>query len=643
MPIAAPRARRRAALTAFAVALFALVLPRAAEAAPAPDTGPSRGGTLVADVVPEVRITAVAAGGTFSVGLGSDGLLYSWGLDSDGQLGDGPGGPGQTAVPVRVATPAGTTFTQVAAGAGHALALATDGTVYAWGGNSLRQVGDAVASLVETPRPVGLPSGATVAALAAGFDFSAVLTTDGRVLSWGSDIYGQLGDGQIGGTSATPVQAAMPAGVTVTGIMQHSPEARHVLVLGSDGLAYSWGAQTGGTLGHGVTGGPDEPTPAPVLAPPGVTFTRLSAGGSHSLAVATDGTVYAWGSDAWGQLGDGSAGSATGTPTAVPAFVGRPAVDVAAGLSNAAALTADGAVYGWGTNDSGTVGDGTVGDGANPNAPVLVPTAAALPAGVQITSLALDYHQALAVAADGTTYAWGDLALGVGGPVLGQRLVPTAIPDAVAVEQVTFGGVPGTGLSATGGSWTAAAPGGCGAVDVVVDYRLWGGPLQQQVAPGGFTYVGSAPAIVQQPASVAVDPGATATLTVVADGEAPPTVRWQQRGTDGTWTDLAGATGDTLTLTPAATTDVRALATNCWGTATSAVATVAVAAPAAPSVPAAPAPAAPAPDPSAPAATGTTGPLAVTGADALPTALAAAALAVTGCVLLLTTRRARRR
>jgi alpha-tubulin suppressor-like RCC1 family protein len=270
------------------------------------DFGQLGNGTTTGSAVP-VRVplpagttaTAVAAGCQFSLALTSGGQVLAWGRGSEGQLGNGTTSTSQ-ATPVNVLLPAGTTVTAVSAGGDHALALTSRGQVLAWGFNNHGQLGDGTGTGSEVPVPALLPAGTTVTAVSAGAFHSLALTGAGQVLAWGQNASGELGDG-TSIDSASPVAVALPAGTTVTAV---SAGAAHSLALTSTGRVLAWGANDHGQLGDGSTS--ETESPVVVALPSGVTATAVSAGADHSLALTAGSQVWAWGANGDGELGDGT-------------------------------------------------------------------------------------------------------------------------------------------------------------------------------------------------------------------------------------------------------------------------------------------------------------------------------------------------
>ncbi|MEV5576693.1 Ig-like domain repeat protein [Spirillospora sp. NPDC052269] len=304
----------------------------------------------VRPLLPEgVTVTQVSAGIYHSLALTSDGRVLAWGSNDYGRLGDGTTTPRTTYVWVRL--PAGVTITQVSAGHDHNLAVASDGRVFAWGRNTEGQVGDGTTTMRPTPVQVHLPAGVTASQVSAGSVNSLAVTSDGQALSWGMNA-GRLGDGTTTNRS-TPVYVHLPPDVTVT---QVSAGHDHGLAVTTDGRALAWGSNGEGRLGIG--GGAGSLTPVFVHLPPDITVTQVSGGAAHSLAATSDGHVLAWGSNAQGALGDGTT-THRSSPVYVHLPSGAHITEVSGGWSFSLGLSSDGRALGWGSNGQGRLGDGT--------------------------------------------------------------------------------------------------------------------------------------------------------------------------------------------------------------------------------------------------------------------------------------------
>ncbi|MGH9028944.1 MAG: RCC1 domain-containing protein, partial [Acidimicrobiales bacterium] len=194
----------------------------------------------------------------------------------------------------------------VSGGGGHVLWLTSSGQIYACGTNSSGQLGDGKTRSTLSPVAVsGLPAGDPAVAISSGSSFSTALLADGEVWAWGKGNRGQLGDGSIGG-SDVPQEVKLPAGLDATEVYAGGDVAgdgQAIAVLSNDEVV-AWGADNAGQLGDGKRIA--EPTPVPVSVPAGVTFSSVATAGLSSYAIDTQGNLWAWGSDAEGQIGNHS-------------------------------------------------------------------------------------------------------------------------------------------------------------------------------------------------------------------------------------------------------------------------------------------------------------------------------------------------
>jgi alpha-tubulin suppressor-like RCC1 family protein len=327
--------------------------------------------------------------------------VSAWGLNAKGQLGLGTtSGPetcvifacSRTAKPVAGVSGA----VAVAAGAGHSLALRSDGSVLAWGENKHGQLGDGTESDRSTPAPVSGLSG--VVAIAAGYNHGLALLADGTVRAWGENEDGQLGDG-------TTAKRLAPVPVSgLSGVVAIAAGAYHSLALRSDGTVMAWGWNREGQLGLGTTSGPEKcgaaaeacsTKPARVGVLDGAV--AIAAGYWHSLALLSNGTVAAWGGNFYGQLGDGTETSSP-APVAVSGLLGG-VTGIAAGYYHSLALLSNGTVAAWGENAYAELGDGT-----EMQRPTPVPVSGLTGA----VALSAGFSDSSALRADGSVMTWGD-------------------------------------------------------------------------------------------------------------------------------------------------------------------------------------------------------------------------------------------
>jgi RHS repeat-associated protein len=335
----------------------------------------------------------VAAGDTFSAVLKSDGTVWTWGSDAvgcpcntHGELGQGDSSNGSLAPAQAVGL---TNVTSVAAADQHTMALKSDGTVWGWGLNNSGQVGDGTTTMRYSPVQVTGLSGAT--AVAAGDAFSAAVKSDGTVWAWGLNTSGQLGNGTT--TSSTiPVQVS-----ALTGVVAVAAGSNHALALKSDGTVWAWGTDGYGECGDGNSLG-YRTTPVQATGLTGVVQIAASIDNSSSYAVKSDGTVWAWGRNLFGQLGDGTTANQS---TAAQVYGVYNAVAVAAGTNHGLALKSDGTVVGWGINYQGQAGNGTT-----DNTLSQVPTT--VPGLTNVVAVAGGQYASLVSKSDGSVWAWGD-------------------------------------------------------------------------------------------------------------------------------------------------------------------------------------------------------------------------------------------
>ncbi len=301
------------------------------------------------------EVVAVSCGWSHTLALRADGTVWAWGSGLSGQLGDGQGT--DSALPVQVSNLSG--VVAIAAGNLHSLAILSNRTVWAWGWNGNGQLGDG--STTQRNAPVQVSNLNNVVAIAAGNFYSLALRTDGTVWGWGDNGYGQLGvNPSITPESNVPVQAS-----GLTNMTAIACGYRHSIAIRSDGTVWAWGDNSYGQLGRD-TGGLASSTPAQVMS---ISDVAAIAGGEyHTIAAKSDGTVWTWGLNDNGQLGIGPSPPQSDDAVQVTGLSG--VVAVAAGSYHSVILGSDGTVWTWGQNFDGQLGDGGT---TQRNAPFQVP------------------------------------------------------------------------------------------------------------------------------------------------------------------------------------------------------------------------------------------------------------------------------
>jgi len=358
-------------------------------------------GSMVVSRVPvavasQLDIARMSVGGVHTCGLTAAGVAYCWGIDASGQLGAGAPGPDLcpfslpcSTLPLAVA--GGLSFASLSAGSEPTCGVAALGAAYCWGDNLYGELGVGgdtltLASCYFGPcsrTPLAVTGGLAFAALGVGAVHVCGLTPGGAAYCWGDNRAGQLGVATDSGPdscapgpcSRTPVRVA--DGRTFTRL---SVGYFHSCALATDGVWYCWGSNNYGQLGNGTTGpelcvGVFPCSTVPVAVTGAVSFAALFSGWRHSCGVTSGSVAYCWGENARGRLGDGTTANSL-TPVAVAG--GLTFANVSPGWEHTCGLTTTSVAYCWGANSSGELGDGST---TSSNVPVRVvgqaPTTAA--------------------------------------------------------------------------------------------------------------------------------------------------------------------------------------------------------------------------------------------------------------------------
>jgi alpha-tubulin suppressor-like RCC1 family protein len=408
--------------------------------------------------------------------------------------------------PIAVDLPAGVTATAVVGGGGEAAdtgcyagstyAIGSDGNLYAWGDNEYGQLGNGTTASSDSPVVVSLPAGVTPTAIAAGCDNAYAVGSDGNVYAWGQAEVGQLGDGSSSGPQAcnsltpvsvpepcslTPVRVSMPSGVTASAVATGSDAA---YAIGSDGNLYAWGDNIFGELGDGTESGPNtcyfpnacSMTPVAVHLPAGVAPTAIAADQGGGYAIGSDGNLYSWGGNIEGQLGDGS-------------------------------------ITGTGTGPCGGYG----------NYCAASPVQVALPTGVKATAISAGFEGGYAIGTDHKVYAWGWNTTGqlADGTTSGPQTCALSNPCDTTPEPVSLpSGV--TPLDIAGGRYDGYALGSDGNV------YSWGDNSGGELGNGDTTHSTSlSPVVVSlpsgtEPEAIAAGPTSDSAYLIAATAPTAP-------------------------------------------------------------------------------------------------------------------------
>ncbi len=289
--------------------------------------------------------SSVAGGENFSCAISPSGGLKCWGDNTYGQLGDGTNLPRPTPTPVA----GGRDVTAVAAGLAHTCALLADAGVACWGQNSFGQLGDGTNLAHSQPVPVAdLQGGA--AFITAGAIHSCALTRTGGAKCWGNNGTGQLGIGAAPGPP-TPTDVV---GLS-QGVLMISAGGQHTCAVVTGGTVKCWGDNVFGQLGDGTTG--QSSTPVDVVGLTGVA--AVVCGAAHTCALTHAGVVVCWGSNVGGELGIGMVGGNSPTPVVAQGLDGGVTALMPSGNFHTCATVGAGGLKCWGDNEGGQLGDGT--------------------------------------------------------------------------------------------------------------------------------------------------------------------------------------------------------------------------------------------------------------------------------------------
>lgn len=490
-----------------------------------------------------VQFTTVATGGTHQIALDTAGDIYTWGAGDRGQLGNG--GTAALAQPTKVTSAKITAaVTDIAASTGASYAVDSYGRLYAWGAGTAGQIGDG--EKTDRREPVRVASNILFRDVSASADNGYGTSRDGVAYAWGAGAAGNIGDGATA-ERTSPTQVADDAAfMKIVAPTDASGVATSVWALDTTHRLWAWGSAAAGTWGDGTTSASVRPDAQQnrIRSGGGVTPTEIAAGTNHTVALGADGTVWSWGANTSGQLGNGGTTASASSVNAAATYTDQPVSvtagtgfiltsgklgrvvgagtaasgELAAGTTSrnapAAAGTGEysslasggshtvaiermgGKVVAWGKNTYGQVGNGTT---TNATAPVAVK---GLPS-TQIVEIAAGSLFSVALDADGNVWAWGRNEYGqLGNGTTDDSTTAVKVPFEVKIVTIGAGDNHALAVDETGATWT------------------WGNNTDGQLGTGSAATKAALPVKITTPeALVKVDGSATASVGISASGK----------------------------------------------------------------------------------------------------------------------------
>ncbi len=361
------------------------------------------------------NVSQISLGYSFSCALKTDGTMWCWGYNDDGQA-----GLGYRTYSVGITLPlqsGGSSFTnvsQISAGQSHVCALKSDGTAWCWGDNYYGKLGvnsldDDKYSPTQVYNTLGSGIFSDVSKFSAGSAHTCAVKSDGTVWCWGGNSSGQLGINSTVSKSI-PTQVLDPGGTGVlTNVSQVSAGNSHTCAVKTDGTVWCWGYGGAGRLGNNSTS--DKRTPVQVVGVGGSGFltnvSQISAGQSHVCALKSDGTAWCWGDNSNGRLGNNSSVYPQSTPIQVADVNMNPITNfsqISAGYRHTCAFKTDGTAWCWGYNNYGQLG---IGSTANSSLPTQVLGSGGTGVLTNISQISTGESHSCVLKTDGTAWCWG--------------------------------------------------------------------------------------------------------------------------------------------------------------------------------------------------------------------------------------------
>jgi alpha-tubulin suppressor-like RCC1 family protein len=339
----------------------------------------------------------LAVGASFTCNIVLDGSIKCWGQNDNGQLGDGTYDDNFIPSPT-VSLGVGRTAVSITAGAAHICALLDDSSLVCWGSNQYGQLGDGTTDHRTTPTEVSsFPTGLLPVSISAGASHTCAILDDGTIWCWGNNALGRLGDGTVDDRLTPTITQSLGPGRTA---IEVAGGTGHTCAILDDNSVKCWGFNYWGQIGNG--GNTDLYTPTSTGM---ILATQITANWYTSCGLIPGGYVACWGKNVHGQLGDGS-NTNQNYPTLTGSFgTGLSATSISRGGSSSShtcAIINDGSIQCWGSyNQFGVIGDGTTTDRN-------IPTQVSVPANSFAVEIGTGYMHTCALFADDSIMCWGD-------------------------------------------------------------------------------------------------------------------------------------------------------------------------------------------------------------------------------------------
>lgn len=358
---------------------------------------------------------SVKQGAYHSFGLKPDGTLWFWGNNYNGQFGNST----TTAIGVYATTPiqVGTTanWQEVFVGPNSSYGIKTNGTLWSWGSNNEAQLGDGTLVDKLIPTQIGTETNWLTISVSAQGNHVIGLKTNGTIWSWGRNVQGQLGNGTVG-TNYNLIPTQIGIGTTWSKIAAGYFSS---FAIKSDGTLWAWGTNNFGNLGVGNFNDVVAPTQIGTDA----NWEIIIAGSGHTIGKKTNGTFYIWGSNTDGALGNGLTSTISSPVQFSTANVWK---DFGLGNNHSIGIKLDGTLWAWGTNFSYQLGNGST---ARELAPIQIGTAS------NWDKISTSYASNLVTKTDGSIYVWGNNSSGqLGDGTLVVKTIPTLINCPVSLN-----------------------------------------------------------------------------------------------------------------------------------------------------------------------------------------------------------------